>query len=98
MEKINGTKSPHIFVVDELDYLKRLYTKEQIEKLWKDVMPKTSDLFKNYKPYIVAVGTVGGVELYQVNGDDNFFYITDRAGAEEADKALRKAAIEYENN
>lgn len=92
--KIDGTK-PNLYIVDELDYLKRLYTKEQFEELWESLKPKINDLFKNYKPYIVALGVVDGVELYQVNGDNNFFYITGRAGAEEAVKALRKAAEEY---
>ena len=92
--KIDGTKSD-LYIVDELDYLKKLYTKDQIEDLWESLKPKINDLFKNYKPYIVYLGVVDGIGLYQVNGDDNFFYVTNKAGAEEAHKALIKAAEEY---
>jgi hypothetical protein len=53
------------------------------------------EVLKDYKPFIVPLGTVNGVELYQINGDDTFCYVTDKAGAIEADKALRKAAEEY---
>ena len=97
VEKIDGTKAPHSFVVDELDYLKRIYTKEQLQILdpwlWKDVLPT----IKNIKPYIVYLGNVDGVELYQVNGDATLSYITGRNGAMEADRLLRKAAEEYGN-
>ena len=94
---VNGTK-PDLFVIDELDCLKRLYTREQLLKQWEEVMPKTSDLFKNYTPYIINIGFVDGVELFQVTGDNNFFYITNRAGAEQADKLLREEAMKYGQN
>lgn len=96
--KVNGTKSPNLFIGDELDFLK-IYNKEQLEKLWKSVLPDIKDVFKNYKPYIVYLGVVDGVELYQVNGDDNFTYITGRSGAQEADNALKEASkLFYDKN
>lgn len=82
-EKINGTKPLHNYHRDELDFLRGL-SKEELEKLWKSVMP-------NYVPYIVPLGD----GLFQVNGGGKFSYITGKQGVIEADKALRKAAEEY---
>lgn len=97
---VNGTE-PSLVILDELDHLK-VYNKEQLEELWESVKPQIATIgnntFKNYKPYIVALGIINGVELFQVTGNDDFFYITDRAGANEAAKALRKAAEEYGAN
>ena len=58
---------------------------KSLDKLLKDIL-------KDYKPYIVKLNTSDGLELYQINGDNNLFYITGKAGAEEADRLLRKAA------
>ena len=93
---VNGTE-PSLAILDELDYL-RIYNKEQLEELWESVKPQINDMFKNYKPYIVALGIINGVELFQVNGNDNFFYVTDKEGAIAAVKALRKAAENYGTN
>ena len=46
---------------------------------------------KDYVPYIEDIGN----GLYKVNGNKDFYYITSKQGAEEADKALHKAAEEY---
>jgi len=94
--KIDGTKPDH-FVVDELDCLTRIYTKEQLETLWESTMSTVEDYFKNYKPYIVYFGVNDGVPVYQINGDDKLFYITGREGAEEAQKVLCKAVERYIN-
>ena len=43
------------------------------------------EIFKDYVPYIEYIGN----GLYRINGDNNFYYITNEAGAKEAVKALR---------
>lgn len=80
--KVNGNKPIYTHYYDELDFLKTL-SKEELKKLWESILPK--------RPYIEYIGN----GLYQINGNDNFWYITDKKGAEEADKALRKAVEEY---
>ena len=82
VEKITGTKAPHNYSRDELDFLRGL-SKEELEKIWKSVLP-------NYVPYIVPLGD----GLFQVNGG-SLSYVTDEQGAIEADRLLRKAAEEY---
>ena len=88
---INGTK-PDLHSVDELDCLLHVYTREQLLKAWEEVAPKE---FKTYIPYIMYLGSENGVDLFQVSGDNSFFYITGRDGAELAHKVLVEEAKKY---
>lgn len=39
----NGGKS-NMYISDDLEYLKKIYTSEQLQKIWESVLPKPSDI------------------------------------------------------
>jgi len=40
---LNGFR-PDVYISDDLDLLKRIYTSEQIQKIWEDCSPKSSEI------------------------------------------------------
>ena len=48
----NGFR-PNVYISDDLEDLKRRYTTEQLQKMWEDVYPKSSEIRAN----VIITGT-----------------------------------------